>query len=185
MTVEEIFSKLNQRMIIGLMVHSQMSDYYAFLGFKGYAKCHEYHFLMESKEFRELNEYFLENYNKIISELPSENPHIIPTDWYKYTKQQVDTATRKNSLQTALKKWCDWEKETKTLYHQMHQELMLINDISGADMVNKMIKDVTEEYNYAVQKMLELKIIDFDFSVIIEEQDELYNSYTKKIKKIF
>ena len=48
MTVEEIFSKISQRMIGGLMFHEQMSNYYDFLNLRGYKKCHEYHYLEET-----------------------------------------------------------------------------------------------------------------------------------------
>ena len=35
MTVEEIFSDLSKHMIEGLMAHSQLSDYFGFLGLEG------------------------------------------------------------------------------------------------------------------------------------------------------
>ena len=185
MTVEEIFGKINQHMIEGLMVHSQMSDYFNFLGLKGYSKCHLYHFYEESENFRKLNDYFIENYNKLIMEMPTNNPNMIPADWIKYTRIQVDAGTRKTALANAAKKWSDWEYNTKALYQQMHQELMMINEVAAAIEVKKLIEDVSEEYAIATQKMLELKAIDYDISVVMEEQDELENHYDKKIKKLF
>ena len=185
MTVEEIFGKINQHMIEGLMVHSQMSDYFNFLGLEGYSKCHLYHFYEESMNFRCINDYYLRNYSKLILEMPTNNPKMIPADWYKYTRQQVDIGTRKTSISAAAKKWVDWEYNTKTLYQQMYQELMAINEVAGAIEVKKLIEDVSEEYAIAVQKMIELKSIDYDMAVILEEQSKLENCYDKKIKKLF
>ena len=44
MTIEEMFSHIADNMIKGLMVHSQLVDYFGFLGFEGYQKCHLYHY---------------------------------------------------------------------------------------------------------------------------------------------
>ena len=40
-SVESIFSEINARMIAALMFHDQMSDYFDFLGMKGYKRLHE------------------------------------------------------------------------------------------------------------------------------------------------
>ena len=68
MGVEDIFSQLVEHMIQGIMIHSQMADYYNFLGLKGYAKCHEYHFFSENIGFRRLSWYYLKHHNKLILE---------------------------------------------------------------------------------------------------------------------
>jgi hypothetical protein len=185
MTATEIFSKINQHMIEGLMVHSQISDYYNFLGLHGYSKCHEYHFFTESKSYRTLNNRFFKYYNKLIPEMQNTNPNIIPKEWYNYTRQQVDAGTRKTGVQTALQKWVEWEKETKALYEKMYQELMVQNDVFGAGMVKDLIKDVTEELAQAYQKQLKLKSMDFDIVFIMDEQEERYKKYRKEIKKLF
>lgn len=185
MTVEEIFSKISQHMVQGLMIHSEMSDYYNFLGLEGYSKCHLYHYHKESIGYKDLNDYFIKNYNKIIPESRNENPPIIPQDWYKYNRQQVDNATRKNSIQNGIVKWVNWEEETKTLLQQMHQELMAINDVVGAMKVKEMLKEANKEHSHAYQKMIELKAMDYDMGVIMSEQDELSECYCKKIKKMF
>ena len=185
MTIDEIFGNINAHMIEGLMVHSQMSDYYNFLGLEGYNKCHEYHFYKESKSFRELNDYYFKHFNKFIVEMPNSNPNVIPADWYKYTRQQVDTATRKNGIANAMTKWVTWEKDTKAMYERMYQELIVMNEISAAMFIKKLIKEVNEEHAVACQKHLELKAMDFNVSDIILEQKELKDKYCKKICKMF
>lgn len=185
MTAEEIFAKVSQHLVQGLMIHSEMSDYYNFLGLEGYSKCHLYHYYKESIGYKELNDFFIKNYNKIIPESKNENPPIIPQAWYQYNRQQVDNATRKNSIQTGITKWINWEAETKNLLQQMYQELMAINDVAGAMKIKEMLKDTAEEHATAYQKMIELKAMDYDMGVIMDKQDTLTDSYCKKIKKLF
>ena len=184
MTVDEIFSSINAHMIEGLMIHSQMSDYYNFLGLEGYHKCHEYHFYKESCAFRKLNNYYFKHFNKFIINVPVDDPQLIPGDWYKYTRQQVDNATRKNAIQTGFNKWSSWEKDTKVLYEKMYQELMLLNEVSAATFVKQLIEEVNEEHAAACQKNLELKSIDYNLVDIMMEQGHLKHKYVKKIEKM-
>ena len=185
MTVEEIFAKISQHMVQGLMIHSEMSDYYNFLGLEGYSKCHLYHYYKESDSYKDLNDYFIKNYNKLIPESKNENPPIIPQTWYQYNRQQVDNATRKSSIQTGVVKWVNWEAETKTLLQQMYKELITIDEVAGATKVKELLKDAVKEHTIAYQKMIELKAMDYDMAVIMSEQDKLEDCYCKKIKKIY
>lgn len=184
MTVEEIFGQIGQHMVEGLMVHTQLSDYFEFLGLKGYHKCHEYHYFDESRNFRKMSSYYLKHYNKIITNSHVANPQVIPDSWYKYSRQQVDTATRKTGIVNGFEKWINWETETLKLYQSLHKELVDLNEVAAALELEEYIKDVSEELSVASQKLLELKIVDFNLSNIIDEQSAIYEKYSKKIKVI-
>lgn len=184
MTVEEIFSEISKHMIEGVMIHAQMADYYNFLGLKGYSKCHEYHFLSENFNFRKLSWYYLKHFNKLIPELPNDNPHVVPTAWYKYTRPDVDANTRKSGIQAGIERWVTWEHNTKVFYQNMYKELINLNEIAAANEIKKYIVDVDEELAHAQQKHLENKSIDFDIFEIMSKQDELYKKYIKKIKHL-
>ena len=66
MTIEEIYGRISKHMILGMMIHDQLANYYDFLGLKGYKRCHEYHFLSETCAYRGLNRYFINHHNKLI-----------------------------------------------------------------------------------------------------------------------
>lgn len=184
MTVEEVFSQLAAHMIEGLMVHSQMSDYFGFLGLEGYQECHKYHYFEENANYRKLNKYYLYHYNKLISEIPFNNPNVIPESWYKYTRQDVNATTRKNAIQSGMDRWVQWETETKTLYEHMYNELIAEGEVAAAEELSKYIYDVDEELADAIQKDLELKAIDFDITLIMDKQKDKYKEYKKKLKEI-
>lgn len=184
MTVEEIFSQISNHMVQGIMFHAQMSDYYNFIGLKGFAKCHEYHFVCENYGFRKLSHYYLNNYDKIIQDLPTENPKTIPSSWYKYTKRDVDASTRKSAVQTGVESWVNWEQKTKNFYEKMYKELVALGETSSAAEIEKYISDVNEELIKAKQKHIELRSIDYDIITIMSMQDEKYKKYKSKIKEI-
>ena len=183
MTIEEIFAHLNTHMIEGLMTHAQLSDYYDFLGLKGYAICHNYHFYSEGVNYRKVSNYFLTHYQKLIPEQFIPNPKVIPESWYNYTRQDVDEQVRKAAIQTSLDRWEHWESETKKLYETLYQELISMEEIASACYVRDLILDVSEELKDAQQIKLENKAIDFDIVTIMERQDYLYRKYKRKIKE--
>ena len=66
MTTDKIFSLIAQHMVEGLMVHSQLADFYGFLSLKGYQKCHEYHYLSESIGYSAFCEYVVDHFDVLI-----------------------------------------------------------------------------------------------------------------------
>ena len=66
MELKEIYSKISEHMINGMMLHDQMANYYDFLGLKGYKRCHEYHFMKETCDYRGLCRYYINHYSEFL-----------------------------------------------------------------------------------------------------------------------
>lgn len=185
MTSEEVFSQIGQHMIEGLMVHSQLADYFAFLGFKGFQKCHEYHFFEESWNYKKIASYYMNHYHRILLERRFNNPDIIPEDWYKYSRDAVSIDTKKIGIQAGFERWINWEQKTKQFYQQMYQELMNIGEFAGAIELAKYIVDVDNELADAEMQNLEYSAMDYSLTDITLEQDKMKKEYSKKMKGIF
>lgn len=181
MTIEEIFSQLSAHMVEGVMTHSQLSDYYNFLGLKGYSECHNYHFYCESKSFRDISEYYLTHYNKLIPEIKIPNPDIVPQSWINYVRQDVGMEVRKSAIKIGFDRWVQWERDTKNMYEEFYKELVTLGDIASACFVKELIVDVSEELKDAEQLTLENQVIDYDICVIMDKQDELFKRFKKRI----
>ena len=185
MNVEEIYSKIASHMVKGLMVHSQMADYYYFLGLDGYGCCHEYHFLDESRAYRRLSRYFLKHHNKLLPEIPIENPDIISKNWYKYSRLDVDSNTKKSAVKAGLTMWHDWETETKHLYESMFKELMDIGEVASALKLKEFICDVDRELEKVTKYKLMKESTGYDLSGIVSEQKTKKEKYKCKMKELF
>ena len=184
MTIDEIFSQIAQHMIKGIMTHEQLANYYDFLGLKGYKRMHEYHYIDETCTYHGLCRYFINHQNKLIPYASVDNPNIIPENWYKYTRQDVDMNTKKNAIKNGFVLWVSWERETKTLYEKMYKELLEIGEVAAAIKIEELVCDADKELKKAERETLELRAIDYDMPVIISEQEKIHNCYQKKTKKI-
>lgn len=183
MTIEEIFGKLIQNAIKGLMVHEQMTDYYDFLSLHGYKRCHEYHCVKEAWNYRKINRFYINHFNKLIIEMPVENPHMIPTSWYKYTRQEVDTQTKRSAVKSGIVAWKEWEEATKKLYEELYKEACNLNEVKAAEFIKEMICDVSCELKKIYRYHLNLKAVDYSIEYIISSQDKKHKKYKEKMEK--
>lgn len=184
MTVDEIYSELSAHMVKGLMAHEQLANYYDFLGLKGYKRCHEYHYLDETCNYRRLCRYFINHHSKLIPEREIENPDIIPSSWYRYTRQNVDNTTKVNAVRNGVTLWVDWETETKELYERMYTELINIGEVASALKLKEFICDVDKELKEAERKQLDLRAVDFSLEYIIQTQHDIHKKYKEKMKEL-
>ena len=182
MTVEEIFSKINNHMEKGIAYHKEFIKAYSFLGLWGYAKCQEYHYYEEICAQQQLEHYYMAHYFKLIQKEVEERKEIIPSTWYKYTAQAVDVGTKRSSIKELLTKWIEWEKETKKLYEEMCFELTNLTEVAAAIEIQKYIQDVDEELSWAQKQQLNLESIGYNLDVIVDWQDDIRKKYKKKIK---
>lgn len=184
MTIEEVWSNVAQRMIEGLMTHSQLSDYFGFIGLKGFQECHLYHYFEENCNYKKVGDYYLKHYNKLLLDQPFKNPDVIPQDQFQYNRQQVTAEVRKEAIRAAIEKQVYQEKNTKKKYEQCYEALIQLNEIAGAAYLEQYIIDVDNELAEAEQLYLELMATDYDIHDIITTQDDVYKKYKKKLKEI-
>lgn len=183
MTIEEIFGRISQHMIRGMMTHDQLASYYDFLGLRGYKRCHEYHYFSQSCAYRGLQRYFINHYSKLIPEMQVDSYSIIPASWFKYTRQDVDATTKRNAVKNGLQLWISWEKETKKLYEEMYKQAMNINEVAGALKIAELICDVDCELKKAERYQLNKMAIDYDMTEIIAQQDHKHKKYKEKMEQ--
>lgn len=182
MTVDEIFTKFAAHMVEGMMIHDTLSKGYDFLGLYGFSKCHEYHYIEETKGYECLLHYYSTRYHKLLDIKNIPEPDIIPTNWYKYTTMAVDVATKRTAVKTMMEKWVEWERNTKTLYQEMYKELFELGEITAANKINCFICDVDEELKHAEKKLIKLETLGYDIGSIVGWQQSIYKKYKKKLK---
>jgi len=89
----------------------------------------------------------------------------------------VDVATKRNAVKDLMAKWVSWEKETKTLYQSMRQELCAIGEVAAALYLECFICDVDEELTWAQKKWIKFETLGYDIGAIIQCSDALHKKY--------
>ena len=179
------FKILAAHFIKGMMVHDQMASYYDFLGLRGYKRMHEYQFYKDSMAYRSIQRYCINVHGKLVPEERVEDPQLIPESWRNYKKDEVDSGTKRNAVESGMKKWISWETDTKIKLQDCVKRMYDSGNIADALFVNKLLKDVTHELKYAERKLVDLISTNYDMSYIVETQTELHDHYKDRIEHLF
>lgn len=184
MQIKEIFSKIIEHQISGIMLHEQASKMLDFLGFRGLKRWQEYRYICESMEMRSTNRYVINHHNIMVSEGKPTDPELIPMSWYSYTRYEVDSRTKQAALKDFFDRLKSWETETKKLYSDLYKEACNEGYIADAIKIKSLIRNVDKELKCVERKYLEYKAVEFDLSYIMYQQCEIHDKYKYKEKEI-
>jgi len=207
--LQQLYSELIDRMKQGVEMHEQLADYYGFLNLPGYQKCHEYQMLCELLTYRKAKDAYMKEYNQLVpisnmmngmANMAANNGmnnmnnngnngnynyrEVIPQTWYKYTRYDVDSGTKRTAVKDGFKKWVDYEKDTKQFLTNMVQRLEQQNDRESARKLDYLIDHVQKEIETAEEKMMALENSGYDMNYILQQQEPLKMKYADKIRKL-
>ena len=117
----------------------------------------------------------------MIQEEEIEKVEIIPSNWFKHSKNEVDANTKRSAVKDFMKIWVDWETETKSVFQKFYKELYDMGEICAALTIKKFLEDVDKELNRAQMKYINLETIGYDINSIVKEQKDLYKKYKKLV----
>lgn len=184
MTIKEIYSKISEHQIEGIMLHQQASKMLDFLGFRGFKRWQEYQHLSETLNFLSLNRYAINHHNIMVQDGEPKNPNIIPISWYNYTRYEVDNSTKKSALKDFFGRWKSWEEATKKLYCDMYKECCENGFIADSIKIKCWVMDVDKELKCLERKFIEYKSVDFDLEYVMYQQKEIHDKYKNKCEKM-
>ncbi len=184
-SVESTFSEINARMIAALMFHDQMTDYFDFLGMKGYKRLHEYQYFAESLERKKLNQYYINHHNKLIPDIYSGQVTMIPENWQTANRISVGKSTKQKGIEDGFNQYHEWESETKNLYEHYSSRLREMGAVADAIMVEKLVEDVNSELKKLERIIVDLISSGYDMVYITESQQRIHDKYKAKLHEIF
>ena len=149
------------------MFHDEMIRYYDFLGLEKCKQRHLQSYYSETDGYRRLCSYYMASHDRFIPETPMDRPAVIPSEWYRYAKTDVDNNTKMSAVKTGINRWVAWETETKELYERIVKELHYMGNIADAYFVTGFVIDVNDELHEAKKTLADLKAANYDLAVVI------------------
>jgi hypothetical protein len=183
-TAIDVFGRISAHQTEGLMLHSDMADYFDFLGLKGFKRLHEYQYISESVERRGVHRYVINHFNTLPNEDNVSYSSVIPSAWRNFTRETVESGVKKDAVRSGMEKWVSWERDTKKLYESAYKELQDIGEIAASCKVKELIEDVDHELKCAERLHIEFLSVDYDMEFILSVQKEMHDRYKKKAQKV-
>lgn len=141
---KEIFKELANCKIKGMMFHSNMADFYAFLNCCKFKTLHNKRFIEESEELRELKDYYIMSYGRTLltddSHLEVEN--ITPAEW---DEANFTPAERIKYIKYGVEVYEAYEQKTHDHMKKLADMLYAKGCYEDYKMVRKLIDDVILE----------------------------------------
>lgn len=170
MTTKEIFEKIAEHQIEGMMLHDSMMNYYMFLGLHDWAKLHKKRFYKESKAYVELNYFFVKHENMLLNKEHARGQKIIPDTWYRHVRQDVSPSEKRQAVKDGVEKWLAWENETHKMLMDYHRQLMTGDCLACAKKVEEMVLDVSKEIDMIKKIQLNMMAVDYAMSAIMRDE---------------
>ena len=174
----EVFEKINNHQLEGIMFHDSLISLFDFLYLPGFKRWQMHQYKKECKERVDLKRYVMKTRQKILKDTidkPSEE--IVPSDWYGYTRFDVTPALRKQYIESIFVKYKEWEIKTKALYEHCAKTLYDNGNIVDSCEVKKLAKCVDKELACVNKYYLKLKAVAFDPEFVYELQHHLHKKY--------
>lgn len=172
-TPEEIFAEINTRMTGALMFHSQMIDYFAFLGLDGYKQIHVRQYTDESQERTDLKQYYISKHEQILYDGFSGTVEVIPETWKNAKSMSVGKGTKQKAVEDGFLMYREWESKTKDIYEHYVNTLRDGGHIIDALEVERLAANVADELDMIDHIMLDLISTGYDMTYIVESQTDL------------
>ena len=180
MNIEEIFTKLLEHMMKGIKFHEQATIYFNFLTLAGYTRCQEYHYYDEIINYRNLYNYYIDNYKKLLKITPQEY-ELINNNMYKYSRENIDANNKREIIRDIMRKWVAWETETKELLEESYHS---ITSAAASIKILELLKEVEKELKQATDMYIQLETVNYDTTFIEEEQAAIEKKYNRKIASL-
>lgn len=161
MNMYELWSKVCEHQVTGLMYHFQFADMFYFLGLDCLGKEQERHYREESNALRDSHKFVLEHHRKIITENRVENVDLIPSAWTKYTAGDVDKSVRKSQVMSIFDTWLTWETKTRDYYVEMYQKAEEQHAVLDCCRLKELILCVEKELARIQKCINKLKMCDY------------------------
>lgn len=173
MTTHNIFTKLANRMVGAMMVHTQLTELFNFIDLKSDAKRQKKQLHEETDGLLKIEKYAAQHHHILTT---SNNPPQVDILNLSMLKQQNDELSPDNKIyliQYAIKEWIEWERESKIIYEDAYRNLVDMSEIAAADFVLQYVRDVDKELRDAELLYRVRDAIDWDLATIYDEQARL------------
>lgn len=176
MATREIMAEVADRLVGGMMLHSDHADLMCFLGFKGLKRYHEKGYHDDAMAFRKVHRKAIEWTGILVPNGDQRSPEDL-TPFMNYDRMTLDDEAKRNALEGAMQSWHDWEQETVKVYSRAARDLMGMGEAEMWKKVFKLQRKAERELNSVRKLICEMKSCNWDMCHIIDMQGPMHERY--------
>lgn len=187
MRVNDVFSRIHDRQIEGVMLHHALGMYFEFVGLSGFAEMQNERMKNEDACMVKLEKYFIKHYNMLLNPNELTIREYAPEKWYELDRFDFGKTDKEDAVKSFVEMWVEWESASKKTFEIAFGDLNDLREFAGAMFVKKIVCEVDYELAFAEELYLELMGVNFDFMRVQEIDDLVCEKYKcfkeRKVKK--
>lgn len=167
MSAADVLGTVSDRLVGGVMFHSEHADLCRWLGVEWLAKLHEEGYEHDSACLRKVRRLSVDHLGTFVPEGRQDRSHLL--DAYRQKRSwDVPCDVRETALCDAMHDWADWEDGTVTVLTSACKRLSDGGCLLLSDKVRSIAKDTSEELARARSLLLRMEAVKWDMGHILE-----------------
>ena len=172
--IRNIMKETYDHIMNGVIMHSNMVDFYDFLHLKGFRKWQEHNVEEEFCHVTEIQHHFIKRHHMMI---PPYEEHftsgVIPTSWYDHSAIEVTKDDIVREVKRSLHEYLDWERKTQIFLKEKTKELIELDAFAEYMDLRELEENVACEIHYLENLIIELESVGYD-SIYIQRLQERF-----------
>jgi len=179
----DILQNVLKRKLKGVMFHDDLQTCFDFLNMHGFKREHEYRTLSEMAEYKSMNRYIVNHYDKFPLK-DVDRVEVNPLNLkFVENRKDITTEQKKQMLKMLFDMWCEWENETREIMESYVTQLAKMECNMDSMKVKSMLEDVTMEYKYIERRLIEYNNVNWDLHHIYSIQHDIHEKFKEKLKE--
>lgn len=167
MAAVDVLGTVSDRLVQGMMFHSEHADLCAYIGVQWLAELNEDGYEHDSRCLREVRRLSVRHLGLPVPEGRQERGHSLEA--FRGTRRwDVSADAIGPVVKDAMHAWVDWESGTVTVLTSAASRLMDSGELLLYDKVKAIAKDTSKELAHARDLMCEMESVCWDMSHILQ-----------------
>ena len=167
MAAIDVLGVVCDRLVGGMMFHSDHADLCRFMGFENLAKLHEEGYLHDSKAHARVRRMALVHTETIAPGGRQDRTHTLDR-WQGVKRKDVTCEQRKTALCDAMCDWLEWEQSAASVYQTAYRRMLDCGNMTLASLMEELAIDTEKELAHARQMHAEMAASGWDMPYILE-----------------
>lgn len=166
MAAIDVLGNVSDRLVGGMMFHSDHADLCRFIGVEWLVSQHEDGYQHDSKCLRKVHMSAIANLGVMVTDGRQERSHALDA-YRKESSWTIAQDVACKALKDSMVDWIEWERGTATMMASAYRRLWDGGELSLANLVRKIAEDTEEELAHARLLMREMDNACWDMTYIL------------------
>ena len=163
MAAKDVLGAVCDRLVGGMMFHSDHADFCIYMGFKHLTKLHERGYRDDSRSLREFRALCIRRCNTFPTQGRQDRTRTL--DRWRSDRTDIETCDRASALKECMRDWVEWETGTASTYRDAARRLWEMGETALSKRVNDLADETEEELAGATDLMCRLSASDWDATI--------------------